>query len=498
MTTPPLLEMRGVAKSFPGVHALSGVDLSVHAGEVVALVGENGAGKSTLIKILSGALAPNAGEVRVDGRAVEITSPVVAGALGIVTVYQEFSLFPALTVAENLFFNHFPRVGPFVRWGGMRTAARELLDELGLHFSPDRIVGTLTVAEQQMLEIAKAMHRKARVLILDEPTAVLGGSDVDALLSMVKSLRDRGLGIIFISHRLDEVFELADRYVVLKDGAQVGTGAVEETDHERLVSAMVGRDFTFDATAEAPRERGPELVRVAGLTRAGAFEDISFTVHAGEVVGLAGLRGAGRSQVARSIFGAQSFDSGEVFVEGRRTDVRDPRHAVELGLGFVPEDRKSAGLHFNMSTARNITLVDVALNRQKWLDPRRERRTGEQYRERLSIRVPGVGYPVVNLSGGNQQKVVIAKWLNAGVKMLFLNEPTRGVDVGAKSEIYELISELCREGLGVLLISSELPEVLRMSDRVLVMRSGRLVADMSRGEATEERVASHMVSGVAA
>jgi ABC-type sugar transport system ATPase subunit len=221
-------------------------------------------------------------------------------------------------------------------------------------------------------------------------------------------------------------------------------------------------------------------------------------VHAGEVVGLAGLRGAGRSQVARAVFGAQPFDSGEVFVEGRRTVVRDPHHAVKLGLGFVPEDRKSTGLHFNMSTARNITLVDIALNRQRWLDPRSERSTAERYRERLRIRVPGVGYPVMNLSGGNQQKVVIAKWLNAGVKMLFLNEPTRGVDVGAKSEIYELISELCREGLGVLLISSELPEVLRMSDRVLVMRSGRLVADMPREEATEERVASHMVSGVAA
>jgi ABC-type sugar transport system ATPase subunit len=498
-TAPPLLEMQEVSKSYPGVRALDGVSMTVRAGEVLALVGENGAGKSTLIKILSGAVRPDAGTVRIDGEAIDIAAPLDATGHGIATVYQEFSLFPALSVAENLFFNDIAVSRRPLSWSRMRAAAVAVLRELGVDLDPRRPVRDLTVAEQQMLEIAKALHTRARIVVLDEPTAVLGGHDVDRLLDLISSLRERGVAVIFISHRLDEIFGVADTYLVLKDGRHTAAGRVADTDRDALVTAMVGRAVSErrEIAHVGGPDRGAELLRVEGLSGAG-FTDASFTVHAGEVVGVAGLRGAGRTEVARAVFGIDRATGGRVVVRGHELPRGRPDRAIAAGIGFVTEDRKAEGLLMNMSVAQNMTMVDVAIGRRRWLARRAERATAERLMADLSVRAPNTATRVDTLSGGNQQKVVIAKWVGAGVEVLLLDEPTRGVDVGAKGEIYKLIRQLCDQGLGVLLISSELPEILLNSDRVLVMQRGRICAELSRAEATEENIARHMVSEVAA
>ncbi|OZM77905.1 sugar ABC transporter ATP-binding protein [Pseudonocardia sp. MH-G8] len=497
-TAPPLLEMQKVSKSYPGVRALDGVSMTVRAGEVLALVGENGAGKSTLIKILSGAVRPDAGTVRIDGEAIDIAAPLDATGHGIATVYQEFSLFPALSVAENLFFNDIAVSRRPLSWSRLRADAVAVLRELGVDLEPRRPVRDLTVAEQQMLEIAKALHMRARIVVLDEPTAVLGGHDVDRLLDLIRSLRERGVAVIFISHRLDEIFGVANTYLVLKDGRHTAAGRVADTDRDALVTAMVGRAVSERREiAHVGHDRGAELLRVEGLSGAG-FTDASFTVHAGEVVGVAGLRGAGRTEVARAVFGIDRSAAGRVVVRGQELPPGRPDQAIAAGIGFVTEDRKAEGLLMNMSVAQNMTMVDVAVGRRRWLARRAERATAERLMADLSVRAPNTATRVDTLSGGNQQKVVIAKWVGAGVEVLLLDEPTRGVDVGAKGEIYKLIRQLCDQGLGVLLISSELPEILLNSDRVLVMQRGRICAELSRAEATEENIARHMVSEVAA
>jgi ABC-type sugar transport system ATPase subunit len=493
----PRLAMRGIAKHFLGVQALSDVELTVDAGEVLALVGENGAGKSTLIKILSGAHTPDAGEVLVDGERVDITTPADAEALGIATVYQELNLFPALSVAENLLFGRYPRRGVGIDWKAMRAEARRFLGELNVDLDVERRVGELSIAERQMLEIAKALHREVRVLVLDEPTAVLGGDDVDRLLDLVRSLRGHGVAVIFISHRLEEIFGLADRYVVLKDGRQVGDGLIAETDADGLVKLMVGRDVRV--LPRDPVVRDDVLLRATGIARDGVLHDIDLTLHRGEVLGIAGLRGAGRTELARAIFGADPIDAGTVEVEGREVSIRSPRDAVAAGIGLVPEDRAHQGLFRALSTARNIPVVKLAAGGERQVVPSAERRTAEGYVGTLNIRLPDVDAPVATLSGGNQQKVVLAKWLEAGVSVLILDEPTRGIDIGSKQEIYELIRELCERGLGVILISSELPEVLQLSDRILVMQQGRVAAELDAQTATEETIMGHAVgAGVAA
>ncbi|MGY1631837.1 sugar ABC transporter ATP-binding protein [Geodermatophilus sp. SYSU D01186] len=498
--TPPLLEMDGVSKSYPGVCALDGVSMTVRAGEVLALVGENGAGKSTLIKVLSGAVHADSGSIKIDGEHIDISAPLDAAGHGIATVYQEFSLFPALSVAENLFFNDIAVSSRPVRWGRLHREAREVLGRLGVDLDPRRLVRDLTIAEQQMLEIAKALHGQARIVVLDEPTAVLGGSDVDRLLDLIRSLRARGVGVIFISHRLDEIFGVADSYLVLKDGKRTAAGPVSDTNPDELVGKMVGRAIAEreELAGAQAHVAGDELLRVEGLTRAGVFEDISFSVRAGEVVGMAGLRGAGRTEVARAVFGMDTVDAGRVWVAGRPLALGQPHRAIAAGLGFVTEDRKAEGLLMNLSVAKNMTMVDVATGRRRWVPQRAERLTAQQLVADLRVRVADVSTLVGTLSGGNQQKVVIAKWLKAGVRVLLLDEPTRGIDVGAKGEIYKLIRRLCDEGLGVLLISSELPEVLLTADRVLVMQRGRISAEIDRQHATEEKIARHMVSEVAA
>jgi len=480
------LEMRSISKHFLGVQALSDVDLTVDTGQILALVGENGAGKSTLIKVLSGAVQPDAGEILIDGSPVHIRIPHDAEPHGIATIYQELNLFPALSVTENLLFNRYPKRGRYaIDWRAARAEARRFLAQLGVHVDVDQAVGQLSVAQRQMLEIAKALHRETRILVLDEPTAVLGGADVENLIALVKSLRDRDVAVIFISHRLSEIFGFADHYAVLRDGRLTGAGFVADIDHDRLVSMMVGRDLGH-LVKSARRPSGDVVLQVEGLTRHGVLSDINLTLHRGEVLGVAGLRGAGRTELARALFGADPIDGGRVTVKGRVMHAKSPNQAVRTGVGLVPEDRGSQGLFRALSTAENIPLVRLAATGAWRANPRADRRLAEAYVDRLRIRLPDVGAPVGTLSGGNQQKVVLAKWLEADVSVLILDEPTRGIDVGAKREIYEIVDELCERGVGVILISSELPEVLAMSDRILVMHQGRIAAEVDRDKATEE------------
>lgn len=488
------LTVQGASKDYLGIPALDDVSFELGAGEILALVGENGAGKSTLIRILSGAHQASAGSVEIDGRAVSIDSPKAAESLGIATVYQELSLFPQLSVAENLQFASFSKRAR-VGWRRVREEATAFLAEFGLHVPVDTLVADLSIAEKQMLEIAKALHRDARVLILDEPTAVLGGSDVDHLLELVRGLAKRGVSVIFVSHRLDEVFGLADRYLVLKDGRVSGQGLLADTDHDQLVSMMVGRQFHHSIDA-ARGDTGDVVLEVESLSRQGVLSDISFTVRAGEVVGIAGLRGAGRTELARAIYGADPRDSGVVRMSGRAV-ATNPTAAIRAGIGLVPEERKSQGLFTSLSTASNIPIAWFAKAGKRFSNPGRDRALALDYKRRLRIKVADVTAPVATLSGGNQQKVVLAKWLEADVKLLILDEPTRGIDIGAKQEIYDVISELCRSGLAVLVISSELPEVIALSHRVLVMHRGEIAAELSSAELTEERIMHYAVGGVA-
>lgn len=493
---PPLLAMQGISKSYPGVQALTDVSLELHAGEILALVGENGAGKSTLIKILSGVVRPDHGSIEIDGKPVDITQPLDSAGLGVSTVYQEFSLFPRLTVAENLFFGDSPTRHGLIDWKAQKELAAEALAQLGVAIDPGRLVSDLTIAEQQMLEIAKALHRNARVVVMDEPTAVLGGADVDRLLELMNSLRDRGVAVIFISHRLEEIFGVADSYVVLRDGHATPASSVADAEPQQIVSKMVGRTIA-EVVPTRSGHKGNVLLSVDALSRDGVFSDVSFDVRAGEVVGFAGLRGSGRTEVMRAVFGIDKADSGSVTVGGKELPPGQPRRSIAAGLGFVTEDRKSQGLLMELSVAKNITLVNVATKRRRFLSLRGERAAAEKHVASLRVKVHDTSVLVRTLSGGNQQKVVIAKWLQSGARIMLLDEPTRGIDVGAKEEIYRLIDHLCELGMAVILVSSELPEVLQLSDRVLVMQRGRIQSELTRGQATQERVASHMVSEVA-
>ncbi|UKD57036.1 sugar ABC transporter ATP-binding protein [Amycolatopsis sp. FU40] len=486
------LEVQGLSKAFRGVQALHDVSFTLQAGEVLALIGENGAGKSTLIRILSGAHPPDSGAVLLDGCPAAITGPAGAEALGIATVYQELSLFPELTVTENLLFNRYPGRGR-IDWRGARREAAALLAELGLTVSPDQRVRELSVADKQMIEIAKALRRDARVLILDEPTAVLGGADVDRLLALVRGVTRRGVSVVFVSHRLDEVFGLADRYVVLKDGKLTGKGTIAGTAHDELVSKMVGRDFVRGSRTPGA-EIGEPVLQVEGLSRPGVVSAVSFEVRAGEILGIAGLRGAGRTELARAIFGADPH-TGTVRLHGKPVRITDPLQAIKAGIGLVPEERKTQGLVAGQSCAANISLVNLLKRGRRTVRPAADRSVARRYIEKLRIKTPGPQTPVGTLSGGNQQKVVLAKWLEAGVDLLILDEPTRGIDIGAKQEIYTLIRQLCAQGLAIIVISSELPEVLALSDRILVMHQGEVTAELPGRTATEEEIMLHAVGG---
>lgn len=502
--TEPLLRLTGIHKRFPGVHALRGVDFEVRAGEIHALLGENGAGKSTLIKIISGVYEPDAGQIHLAGAPVVFRNPRDAQALGIDTIHQELSLYPELTVAENIFMGHAPkrRLGPVevLDWAAMHERSLALLNELGVHdLDVTRLVGTLNVGNRQRVEIAKALSLDARILIMDEPTAALTESDVERLFKTVRLLRERGVGIVYISHKLGEVFALADRVTVLRDGQYIGTREVRETREAELITMMVGRsiDTLFPKLEVEP---GEVVLDVRDLVSEPHTRGVSFAVRAGEIVGMAGLVGSGRSETAQAIFGIRPKRAGEVWVAGRRVEIRHPAQAVACGLAYVPEDRGTQGLVKQMTVRENLSLsVLSTLARGPFLDRKRELELAERAIERFNIRTSSPEQVVGKLSGGNQQKVVLSKWLASDPKVLIVDEPTRGVDVGAKAEIHRLMSQLAAErGLGILMISSELPEILGMSDRVVVMREGRVVSEYTRAEATQERIGQAMMREVAA
>jgi len=484
--TAPLLELENISKSYPGVQALNGVNVAIRPGEIHALVGENGAGKSTLLKTMFGQVIPDTGTIRVDGRPVDLHSPADALGNGIAMVHQELNLVPQISAIKNVMLGRErARLGVVNRVNRERRA-REVLEWLGFHGDPMASVGTLGVAQQQIVELARALSIDARLIIFDEPTATLSQPETRRLFEIMKTLRDEGRALIFVSHRMPEVFELGDRMTVLRDGKEVRslpmTTDLTEAD---VISMMVGRDL--DQAAAAPTTRtGAELLRAEGLSRTGVFRDVSFTVAAGEIVGLAGMVGAGRTEVARSIVGADPLDAGTVTVKGLPLTQPTPRRAIDAGIAFLPEDRKEQGLALTMSIASNVSLPRPP-GRFGALSRRRQRALAEQQKSRVAL-AGSVLRPAGALSGGNQQKVVLARWLTTSADIYIFDEPTRGIDVAAKGEIYRLMDELVAAGAGILMISSELPEVIRMSSRVLVMRKGSIVAEFTREEATEEAI----------
>jgi ribose transport system ATP-binding protein len=494
--SPALLEMRGICKQYPGVQALSHTDLTVRAGEVHVLLGENGAGKSTLMKILSGAERADAGRILLDGRPVDIGDPLRARTLGIRTIYQELSLVPHLTVAENIFLGKAPARWPgIVDWPRMRGQARQVLERLGVAIDPDVPVRSLRLAQQQMVEVARALTDEARILIMDEPTSALSEREVGQLFAAITRLTSKGVAVVYISHRMEEVFRIGQRVTVLRDGRHVATDDIARVTVSQLVRLMADREVS-DHYPRRTHMRGEELLRVDALG-GGALRDVSFVLHRGEILGIAGLVGAGRTRLARAIVGADRAERGQIVVRGTPVAIRSPADAARARIGFLPEDRKQQGLVLPLSVERNVSLSHLsALSRFGVIDRRGERQQAEEEISRLRIRTPGPEQRVVHLSGGNQQKVVLAKWLAAEAEILIFDEPTRGIDVGARQDIYLLMNRLVENGAGVIMISSDLPEVLGMSDRILVMRGGAVQAEIAAAEATDAGVL-HAALGVA-
>jgi len=483
----PLVQLSHVQKSFEGIHALKGVDFSLQAGEVHALLGENGAGKSTLMRVLAGEYQPNAGSIRMNGELCVFHRPADAQRQGIAFIHQEMALAPDLGVAENIFLAELPGV---ISWREMKRRAGEIIKRLGFDISPQAMVGDLSVAHQQVVEIAKALSKNARVIVFDEPTAVLSVQDAERLLEIIRDLRAQDVGVIYISHRLDEVFRIADRITVMKDGRTVGTVATSETTIDEVIAMMVGRQLSALFGEDVARDIGGELLRVEGMGRGHVVRDVSLTVHAGEIVGLGGLVGAGRTELVRLIFGADQRDRGRIFIAGQERRIRCPGDAVRAGIGLVPESRKDQGVILDMSIAVNTTMARLGSLTNVFDVIRRsvERRIVSDLWKKLRIKASRQEAPVSSLSGGNQQKVVLAKWFHAGGQILIFDEPTRGVDVGAKTEIYALIRDLAAQGKAVLVVSSEHHELFGLCDRVLVMREGALVGELEPHDYEEEKL----------
>jgi ribose transport system ATP-binding protein len=486
-----LLKLEGIGKSFPGVRALHNVHLEVRRGEVHALVGENGAGKSTLMKILSGAYTRDAGEIYWEGRPINIHNPREAQDLGIGIIYQEFNLVPQLSIAENVWISREPfrnRALQLIDWKEMRRRTQELLDELHLPLDPKRLVAGLGVAQQQMVEIAKALSLDAKLLIMDEPTSALTDTEINQLFTLIRRLKARGVSVVFISHHLDEVFEICDRGTVLRDGEYIDTVDLAQATKEDIIRLMVGRNLDQQYPKLASRP-GEEALRVEGLNREGVLHDINFTAYKGEILGIAGLVGAGRTELMRAVFGADPITSGRVYIFGKETSVKSPQVAIRAGVGLLPEDRKQQGLVLLLSVLHNISMASLdRLTSNLLLRKGDERKQANGFVERLRIATPGINQQVQYLSGGNQQKVVLAKWLASQSKILIFDEPTRGIDVGAKVEVYNLMNSLVENGVAVIMVSSEMPELLGMSDRILVMHEGRIAAELGRQDATQEKV----------
>ena len=485
-----LLSMEHISKSFPGVHALDDVTLEVQAGEVHALVGENGAGKSTLMKILSGALPKDNGLIRLNGQEVSIQKPADALALGISMIHQEIALIPYLDVGQNIYLGREPiRALGQIDWKKLYAQARSQLELMGVDIEPQAVVGDLSIAQQQMVEIGTALSRQARLIVMDEATSSLTEHETDRLFDLIRSLRKQGVTIIYISHRLDEIFEIADRVTVLRDGKWIGTYPIGQVNHTNLVQKMVGREIADLFQKEtAPRQN--VVLEVKGLFSANFLRDISFELYRGEVLGLAGLVGSGRTTLARTLFGAEKLEQGEIRIDGQSVTIDSPQAALRYGLGLVPEDRKAQALFLNMGVSDNIVInaLPEQLSTIGIINFAGVRKMAREYVRKLDIRTPTLVQRARNLSGGNQQKLAIARWLTLNPKILILDEPTRGIDVGAKAEIHALMSQLAGQGMGILMISSELPEILGVSDRILVMREGELAGEFSRAEASQEAI----------
>lgn len=486
------LQMSHITKRFPGVLALSNVDFALHKGEVHALLGENGAGKSTLMKILSGVYQPDEGEIIFEGQPVTFANPLSAQSAGITIIHQEFNLFPELTVEENIFIGR--EFCKNNRWRldekQQRQAAIDILQKLNLNIAPDTLVADLTVAQQQMVEIAKAISVNAKILIMDEPTAALTETEIDSLFQVTRLLKEQGTGIVYISHRLEELALIADRATVMRDGQFIATVDYDAVKISDLIAMMVGRDLGNIYPRREPLAQRKPVLEVSGLTRNGVLNNIDFTLYQGEILGFAGLMGAGRTELARAIFGADPIDGGTLKLNGKVTVIKDIPDAIQQGISYLTEDRKKEGLALGLSVERNIMLGNYPEYSDRFgnVDSKRCQKTSEEQVKALRIKTPHLEQAALNLSGGNQQKIIIARWMCKDTDILIFDEPTRGIDVGAKLEIYELMNRLVAKGKSIIMISSELPEVLGMCDRILVMRNGRITGELASDDATQEKI----------
>jgi ribose transport system ATP-binding protein len=487
-----IVSIRNLSKAFAGVRALDNVQFELQPGEVHALMGENGAGKSTLMKVLAGIYPKEAGQILVDGQPVEITSPRAAQRLGIGIIHQELNLMNHLSAAQNIFIGREPRgrFGLFLDEDALNEQARRIFERMNLKLDPRTPVGELTVAKQQMVEIAKALSFDSRVLIMDEPTAALNSEEVADLFRIIRQLKAHGVGVVYISHKMDELKQIADRVTVMRDGRYIATAPMASTSVDAIIGMMVGRELADIESEFCDSSRNDIVLEVEGLTRGHAVKDVSFVLRKGEILGFAGLMGAGRTEVARAIFGADKIDAGEIRVHGVRASIKSPADAVAHGIGYLSEDRKHFGLATGLDVETNIALSNLPsfVGAHLMLDEAAMRSTAERYVQQLQIKTPSVRQPVRLLSGGNQQKIVIAKWLLRDCGILFFDEPTRGIDVGAKAEIYKLLNALAAQGKAIVVISSELPEVLRLSHRILVMCEGRVTGELPIREATQEKI----------
>ncbi|MFS0853824.1 sugar ABC transporter ATP-binding protein [Microbacterium sp. 179-I 3D4 NHS] len=487
----PILKVEGISKGFPGVQALKDVHLEVRSGEVLVLVGENGAGKSTLMKILSGIYTKDEGTISFEGQEVELTGPLQAQELGITIIHQELNLMPDLTVAQNIFVGREPKIGPFLSERKLNAQTAELLQRLDIQLNPRQRVGDLTVAEQQMVEIAKALSFNAKVLIMDEPTSALTDSEVETLFVLIEQLKARGTGIVYISHRMDELRRLADRVTVLRDGAYIGSLEKSEISIPKIIEMMVGRPID-EGTRPSAREHlnDPVVLEVQDLSTKSLLKDVSFQLHKGEILGFAGLMGAGRTETARAIIGADPSDGGTITIGGRSTKISQPADAVKHGVGYLSEDRKLLGLMLEQDVTFNTVLASLGsyANALGWMGDGKAKNRTKEYVQQLRVKTPSVNQVVKLLSGGNQQKVVIARWLMRDCDILIFDEPTRGIDVGAKEEIYRLMQQLAEQGKSIIVISSELPEILRVANRIAVFANGRITGTLRNEEASQEKI----------
>ena len=485
-----ILTMKGIDKSFPGVHALDHVDLEVRKGEVHALMGENGAGKSTLMKVLTGIYTKDSGTITYEGKEVEFHNPKEAQEAGIVIVHQELNMMNHLTVAQNIFIGREFMKGAMIDDAKMNAESKKLFDQLGINIDPTEKMGNLTVGKQQMCEIAKAISHKAKVIIFDEPSAALTEAEIDELFKIIRDLRDQQLGIVYISHRMDEIKVITDRVTVMRDGGYVGTLITKDCTKDDIINMMVGRVIYEDPkTKSMVPPDAPVVLKVEHLNAGKMVQDVSFELHKGEILGFSGLMGAGRTETARALFGADPKESGDIYVNGKKVDIRSPKDAVALGIGYLSEDRKRYGIVVDKSVAENSTMAHLKnFVKGLFIDKKKEVAATQDYIKRLNTKTPSTDQLVVNLSGGNQQKVVLAKWLVKDCDILIFDEPTRGIDVGAKSEIYHLMNELVAQGKSIIMISSEMTEILRMSDRIVVMCEGKKTAEIDIAGATQESI----------